>query len=389
MNIAILNTLYSPNRLGGAEISVQLISERLVEIGHVVDVISLDIKANLKPRAEINGVTVHYLPLRNFWPVEISGVWRKIIFFLADSFNIASAFDLWKILRKCKPTIIYANNFLGFSYSAIAVAWILKIPIVHTPRDYYALCTNGSMCRGESACKSRCVKCKIYGYPKKILSANVSSIAAISQFTLEQHKSAGFFPNSNRSKVIYNPQKIESKVPQVSTGLGKRFGYLGRISQKKGVGLLLSIFSELKLDGVSLDIGGDGDDSYVQYLKEKFPDKNIRFLGSVSPDIFFKNIDILIVPSIWNEPFGRTVIEAFSKGIPVIASNRGGLPELVSSETGWIFDPERPESLKESILSACIWNAGEVEILKAAQKFHVERVVDNLESVFQDAIESS
>jgi glycosyltransferase involved in cell wall biosynthesis len=49
---------------------------------------------------------------------------------------------------------------------------------------------------------------------------------------------------------------------------------------------------------------------------------------------------MVVVPSVWKEPFGRVVIESYAYGKPVLAANRGGLPEIVKSDTGRIFDPE-------------------------------------------------
>ena len=71
-----------------------------------------------------------------------------------------------------------------------------------------------------------------------------------------------------------------------------------------------------------------------------------RFLGFVDPTTFFPQIDVLLAPSIWHEPFGRITIEAFAHGVPVIATNRGGLPDIVQDGiNGWIFDPDRLDDL--------------------------------------------
>ena len=64
-----------------------------------------------------------------------------------------------------------------------------------------------------------------------------------------------------------------------------------------------------------------------------------RFLGWIEPSKAYKQADIVIVPSLWEEPFGRTAIEAMSYGIPVIASNIGGLKNIViDGKTGYLIE---------------------------------------------------
>ncbi|MHB1347692.1 MAG: glycosyltransferase, partial [Candidatus Humimicrobiaceae bacterium] len=89
---------------------------------------------------------------------------------------------------------------------------------------------------------------------------------------------------------------------------------------------------------------------YENMLELKFSAKNINFLGFCDISNFLPKIDVLIVPSLWNEPFGRVIIEAYSFGVPVIGSNRGGIPELIEDgKTGFIFDPDINKDLENKI----------------------------------------
>jgi glycosyltransferase involved in cell wall biosynthesis len=62
------------------------------------------------------------------------------------------------------------------------------------------------------------------------------------------------------------------------------------------------------------------------------PKGRAQFLGWTDPGSFYPQIDVLVVPSLWSEPFGRVCIEAFSQGVAVVAARSGALPEIV--ETG-------------------------------------------------------
>jgi glycosyltransferase involved in cell wall biosynthesis len=68
--------------------------------------------------------------------------------------------------------------------------------------------------------------------------------------------------------------------------------------------------------------------------------RNIDFVGIVDPASFLRQVDVMVVPSVGLESFGLSAAEALAMGVPVIASSRGALPELVKPErTGWVFDP--------------------------------------------------
>jgi len=74
-------------------------------------------------------------------------------------------------------------------------------------------------------------------------------------------------------------------------------------------------------------------------------------MGFMQPDEFFPLIDVLVQPSLLHETFGRTIIEAYAYGKPVLVSNRGGSFEIVDEkETGLIFDPTDSNTLSSGLL---------------------------------------
>jgi glycosyltransferase involved in cell wall biosynthesis len=79
----------------------------------------------------------------------------------------------------------------------------------------------------------------------------------------------------------------------------------------------------------------------------------VTFLGYVPPENLFHQIDALVVPSRWHEPFSRVVVEAFAHGVPVIAAARGGIPEIVDDgRNGWLYDPDEPGGLVRLLVKA-------------------------------------
>jgi glycosyltransferase involved in cell wall biosynthesis len=88
------------------------------------------------------------------------------------------------------------------------------------------------------------------------------------------------------------------------------------------------------------------------------------FEGWVAPTNIFDQIDILVVPSIWREPFGRVCIEGFAAGVPVLASNIGGLATIVKdNRNGFLFSLGDTDHLAK-ILDSLIKNPDQLRLLR-------------------------
>lgn len=129
-----------------------------------------------------------------------------------------------------------------------------------------------------------------------------------------------------------------------------RFGFLGRLDPVKGVELLLRSFLQLPAGQAELVLAGRGSPDYEDQLKGLVDGRpGVHWLGFVRPDELFRRTDVLVVPSLWEEPAGMVVSEALSRGRPVIGSRRGGIPELLGEGTGWTFDPDEPGGLTQAL----------------------------------------
>jgi glycosyltransferase involved in cell wall biosynthesis len=164
-------------------------------------------------------------------------------------------------------------------------------------------------------------------------------VVGVSRHILEAHSSEGYFANG-RQRFIYNPidQIIEQARARYSSEV-PRFGYLGKIQPTKGIEKLVRIFSSGTLN-YPLLIAGDGDPEFEKKLRATANPEYVKFLGWIDPKRLFEQIDFLIFPSLWNEPFGRGIAEAMGHAIPVLGAKRGGIPELVDEgHDGYLYDP--------------------------------------------------
>ncbi|MDN7152212.1 glycosyltransferase [Paraburkholderia sp. WS6] len=153
---------------------------------------------------------------------------------------------------------------------------------------------------------------------------------------------------------VYNgidlSRKFEFQRKKSSGGI--RLGFLGRISPEKGLEFLLLALKKLTIP-VRLLVGGGIDSATAKKMRSIASNVNIDFMGYVKPETIFQEVDYLVVPSLWNEPFSRVIIEAYAYGVPVVASDRGGIGEIVrDGETGYIFDPESIDSAVSAIWKA-------------------------------------
>ena len=211
------------------------------------------------------------------------------------------------------------------------------------------MCPKSTMFKENKNCEVSCGSCKLYSIPKKEISEYVDEVVGISQFILDKHIEAGYFKNAKKS-VAFNSINIVKCFTKEKTSF-IRFGFVGSLSESKGIKFLLDTFREINIENVILNVYGKGSTkAYEHSLKENYANDKIFFKGFQKVEEIYKNIDILIVPSLWNEPFGRIVPEANSHGIPVLVTDKGGLPELVENgKNGYIFDPDLPDDFKNKI----------------------------------------
>ncbi|SAK97947.1 glycosyl transferase, group 1 [Caballeronia temeraria] len=359
MKVLIANTLYFPDEVGGAEVATRLLADGLIKAGIEVCVVCATGSGHDRSE-EVNGAKVYRLRSTNlYWPHapgEHSRV-AKLIWHAIDVRNTSMTRKLADIIEREKPDIVHTANLSCLSVDAWRVANNAGVPIVHTIHDYYLLCPTSSMLSAGKPCASQCGVCSLYAKPKQIASAQVNVAVGVSDFVLQKHVESGFFSRAAKTTVIHNCyQPLEdAKAGQHSRPAGHsplRLGMLGRVLPEKGVELLLEqLLADQTLDW-TLAIGGSGDQDFVESLKTKYADPRVSFLGRVEPAEFLSGIDILVVPSVWNEPFGLVVLEAYSQGVPVVGSNMGGIPEIIEPRSNLLFDVARPDTLIDKIHEA-------------------------------------
>ena len=247
------------------------------------------------------------------------------------------------ILCKLRPDVVHAHNLQGFSASAWSATARLGIPVVQTLHDYYTGCIRSAMWRpGRGNCNGLCGECRVFSWPRRRLSRPPPA---------GTHGTPPRFRRSGRRRpvVIIRGNNAADALPAAVARPGRplKLGFLGRLDHSKGVENLIEAVKRTPEGSVSLRIAGSGLPAYVDGLRAAASGGgDIAFLGQVDPAQFFPTIDLLVVPSVWEEPLGRVFHEALAYGVPSLASPLGGLAEAITDgRTGFVLAGEGADAL--------------------------------------------
>lgn len=193
-------------------------------------------------------------------------------------------------------------------------------------------------------------------------------------------------PDLNYAGTVYNGMEIEKF--KFEKKQGDYLAFLGRYSSEKGADLAVSVASQakekLKMAGT---VWGDGfyNEKIKPYLK-KDEIEDLGFLNGKKVSDFLRNAKALLFPIRWEEPFGLVMIEAMACGTPVIAFNKGSVPEIVKhGKTGFVVENEK--EMIEAIKN--IDKIDRTECRKYVEEnFTVEKMVERYERVYEKIINS-
>lgn len=338
MTLLFVNTLYHPDQMGGAEVSVQLLCEALYRKGHKVFVLSLGKENRVK---RLNGVVTISLVTRNLYPVTLRKKvpWQQVAWHLIDTFNLSYYFTIRRLLKRIHPHLINTNNLQGFSLFAWKAMKDRHVPLLHTLRDYYILCHRNTLYKDGCQCGQLCMSCSAAFMVKKRLCDLPDGFIGISQHIINRHRQY-HLGDDRPFWTLPNIQPAVKKSADFSAvdADNIRIGFLGRVTAEKGVPFLLDEMSRLKERNYTLLLAGEYDEQFKKKLELQYPLKGrLVFAGVIAPAAFFSRVDMVVMPSAWEEPFGRVVIEALAYNKPVCVAERGGLVDLFEQDCMWQF----------------------------------------------------
>jgi glycosyltransferase involved in cell wall biosynthesis len=336
MRILVLHSRYQSGPVSGENRVVQDEVQLLTDAGHQVSLWA--------PESFVAG---------SLLKAGISAVWSRS----AES-------EVRRLVKEQSSQVVHCHNLIpALSPAVITAASQAGAAVVMTLHNYRLLCLPATFLRDGEICEDcqgkapwrgvlhRCYRGSMGGSGALAASLmlhrqlrtfeRVARFLAVSRFVRIKHIEGGFPEQQIRVK----PNFVWPGTRR--TGAGDYFLYLGRLSHEKGVATLLQAWPGLK---VPLLVAGDGPDRAA--LEEMAP-RAVRFLGSVDPSKAMSLISgarALLMPSIWYEGAPRSALEAFSSGVPVLASDIGALPDTIDhGVSGLLLPPADPAAWAEGI----------------------------------------
>ena len=331
MKVLFLHSLYAPHIGGGAEIVVRQLAEGLQRRGCEVVVLATGPESGLH-HEELDGVRVYRGGLDNFyWHFTQSRPSRllRLGWHYRDRYNRSMRRHVRQVIERERPDVVVCNNLTGWSISAWDEISAAGLPIVQVLHDLYLLCPKDTMFSKGRSCERQCGMCAAFRQPHAAASAQVAAVIGVSRFVLDRLTAQDYFRQASRHVVhncVNSGSGLSAKPRPHHSGL-LRFGYVGTLSENKGVGWLIEQFQALSINA-TLEIAGRGKFDDEAKLKAMADPAKVRFVGYQPSERFMREIDVLVIPSIWAEPFGLVAVEACAQYLPVIATNMGGLPEI-------------------------------------------------------------
>ena len=288
------------------------------------------------------------------------------------------------IARQFKPDVIYTNtSVISVGYK---LAGKLQIPHIWHIREFGNINSSGRY------------------IPLRTLIAHKIRNSYTSIFTTSLLRDHWIKSQKEKYKVVYNGFEQVSKnntLNRIPNDTYK-FGLLGMLIPIKGQDIAIKGFAQFFKHYKNSELhfyGNKGDENYYDILKnlaqESGCSENIYFHPYNSDiNLIYKNINVLLNCSV-SEGFGRTLVEAMIRGIPVIAnSSSGGPREIIDDGVNGLLYTNTPDSLKEkmNLLSSTQGLYAKISnnaIIKAHKEFSEEKYVHRIRSILINATEKS
>jgi len=346
------------------------LARELQKLGHEVTIITKNNHEGMAHEVPlgVKGISVPFLPDNILIPPNLIGLKR--------------------ILKRERFDIVHGHHaFTPTSLLSVSLAKVLDIPTV---------LTNHSISFWYSSGVWTPVSYFLFPYRRYINKAD--KIIAVS------NAAADFIRHfADGKKVMVIPNAVDetffddnSNGESFRMGRGSTIIYVGRLSHRKGLHVLISAMKLVveKIPNARLLIVGNGHArGFVEILVKMLGlEKNVKLLGFANREgikLLYKTSGVFVLPSIYGESFGIVLLEAMASGVPVVATDTGGISEVVKDGyTGLLVERRDSVELADAILKVLnnsnlskklVRNAG-----KEVRKYRSSIITKKIEGVYEE-----
>ena len=296
---------------------------------------------------EVHEYVRHGAELEDRNPVArgVSAVW-----------NGDSAGAVAELVRQNRPDVAYVNNvFPGLTASVLSALARERVPVLMAVRNYRLSCIRGVLFRDDRPCVD-CLGRRLplpgigHACYRDSKAASVAATGALlaTRAVLDRHPATVSFAAVSahvrdflvrlgvpRERIGLKPNTV-AQTPELVTESERYLLFVGRLQPEKGVRVALQAVADVHAARLLVVGSGPLEDEVraagdrVEFLGERPHHEVLGLLARARA---------AIVPSTWDEPFGRVAMEALGCGTPVIVSSRGGLAEIPDRDSGLVVDP--------------------------------------------------
>lgn len=398
-------------RVGGAEVYFQDTARILRSKGHDVYIYTTEFEADgakdVYPRDE----KVHFGESFDYLQ---GGVLKRISNIPKIIYSQKNKEEFRSLLRDIKPDVVHVFAiYVTITPSILDACREEGIPVVMSCNDYKHICPNYRLFHHGRICED-CKGGKFFNALLNNCCKHSIAVSAISMVEAYVHDMKNVWRGNihtflfesrfmmNKTEEFWGKGKAQLKF------LGKPFNatfwkaeykddgyilYLGRLSDEKGVDILLKAMKQIP--NAKLIIAGDGGyRAFLESMKRDEDINNVEFVGSKFGDELeklFAGCRFVVVPSIWHENFPYVMMEAFARGKAVVGSDKGGIPEYIDEgKTGFVFPSHDSETLSKIIMK--LWSQPDLAMemgrnakAYADTNFNDTTFYNRLLEIYQDA----
>ncbi len=332
MKILQLTCHFSPN-VGGVETHLEDLVNILAEKRHEVFVLTyrpLTTKVSWKIFEKRKFIQILRIPWFPGFFYELVGTPAMEFLYLLPGLFAVTPF----VLLRQKSDVVHAHGLIaGF----VGVLWgkILRKRVVVSTHNIYHFPKKG-----------------LYAKFVRWIFSHADAVLCLSNQSKEEVIALSI-PRENVHVFTYwIDQELFHKIPHAKRELSlpQKFTvlFVGRLVEEKGVQVLLESAKSWNKDIVLIAVGMGPLEKFVKKVADGI---GIRYIGKVSQTklpLYYSAAEVLIVPSIHEEGFGRVLLESLSCGTPVIAANRGGIKEAITDKVGYMLTIT-PENIKKAV----------------------------------------